>query len=68
MGAKGKTSDGELNLQVKKFQQIDQIDDFAAAVINDKIPLASGEEGLKDLKLIEAILNASESGKKVKIS
>jgi predicted dehydrogenase len=68
MGAKGKTLDGEMDLLPKKFQQVDQLDDFASAVINNQTPLASGEEGLIDLKLIEAILKAVKSGTKVLIS
>lgn len=55
--------------------KLDQVDHFAAemdhmseCVMQDKQPLTPGEEGLKDLKVIEAIYEAIESGKTVKIA
>lgn len=66
-GTKGRTIKGDMNFTGKKYQQIDQLDDFALAVLNDKQPLASGEEGLKDIRLIEAILRSAETGKRIKL-
>lgn len=73
IGTKGRTGEGrnvkgEMNFTVKKYQQIDQLDDFALAVLNDTQPAATGEEGLKDIKLVEAILRAAETGNKIKLN
>ncbi len=65
VGTKGRSTKGDMNFPAKPYQQIAQLDDFAAAVLNDKQPQATGEEGLKDLKLIAAILQAAESGKRI---
>ncbi len=67
VGIKGRTIKGDMNFEVKKYQQIAQMDDFASAILNNKQPQATGEEGLKDIKLIADILKAAETGKKIKI-
>jgi predicted dehydrogenase len=64
---KGRTSKDEMSFAVKKFQQIDQLDDFALAVRNKTQPAATGEEGLKDIRLIDAILRAAETGNRIKL-
>jgi predicted dehydrogenase len=53
---------------------VDQVNHFAAemdhmseCVLSDKTPLTPGEEGLNDLKVIEAIYKAAESKQTVKI-
>ena len=66
-GAKGRTINGDMVIKSDTYQQKAQIDDFADAILNNKQPKASGEEGLKDIKLIEEILKAAETGKKVNI-
>ena len=66
-GTKGRTSKDEMNFAVKKFQQIDQLDDFALAVRNKTQPAATGEEGLKDIRLVDAILRAAETGNRIKL-
>ena len=48
-----------------RYQQVAQMDAFAQAVLTKQVPEASGEEGWKDMKLIEAILQAVETGRKV---
>ncbi len=53
-GIKGSTNDGELNLP-EINQQAAQMDDFSKCIIDNSESNASGEEGLKDLKVIEAI-------------
>jgi predicted dehydrogenase len=68
VGTKGRTIRGDLNLAVNKYQQTAQIDDFAAAILSDTLPLATGEEGLKDIKLIRDILRAAETGNKIKLT
>jgi predicted dehydrogenase len=65
IGTKGRASKGELAFAGKKYQQIDQLDDFALAVKNNSLPLAQAEEGLKDIQLVEAILQAAQTGKRI---
>ncbi|WP_460947692.1 Gfo/Idh/MocA family protein [Spirosoma daeguense] len=48
-------------------QQAMQMDDDAAAIMNKKPMLVPGEEGLRDIKIVEAIHAAAKSGKEVKI-
>ncbi len=51
-------------LEVPEFQQTTQMDAFAKNIL-DKTPiLASGEEGLVDMQIIDAIKIAIESGRK----
>ena len=64
-GAQGITSAGPMTVASSAFQQIAQMDDFARSVLADEQPVASGEEGLKDMKLIGAILQAADTGRKV---
>ncbi len=66
-GAQGITSAGPMVSASPAFQQIAQLDDFARSVLARERPVASGEEGLKDMKLIGAILQAADTGRKVKI-
>jgi predicted dehydrogenase len=59
-----------------KIEQIDlpEVDHFTAemdhmsdCVMNDKQPLTPGEEGLRDLTIIQAVYQAAQSGKTVKL-
>lgn len=66
-GIKGKTHKGPMNFpQIN--QQAVQMDDFAYCILHNKPTRVPGEEGLKDMKVIEAIYKAAQSGQKVKIS
>jgi predicted dehydrogenase len=66
-GIKGRTNAGKMNLpQVN--QQALQMDDFAYCILNNKPTRIPGEEGLRDMKVIEAIYKAAATGKKVNIS
>ena len=67
-GTKGRTSKGEMSFKVKKYQQIDQLDDFALAVRNKTQPAATGVEGLKDIRLVDAILRAAETGNRITLN
>ncbi|MFN8355754.1 MAG: Gfo/Idh/MocA family oxidoreductase [Spirosomataceae bacterium] len=62
-GAKGESSEGKIEFQTPPFQQIRQMDDFADCILNNKPSVATPEEGLKDLQIIEAILKAAQTGK-----
>ncbi len=48
-------------------QQALQMDDFAGCVRANKVSSVSGELGLKDIKVVEAIYRALDSGKREKI-
>ena len=65
-GIRGLTNEGELNLPVVNQQAV-QMDTFSKCIIDNTESDASGEEGLKDLKVIEAIYKATKSGTKVKV-
>jgi len=67
-GIQGTTSDGvALNASVPN-QQARQMDDDAMAILDDGPLLASGEEGLKDTLVVEAIYRSvAAGGQKVKI-
>lgn len=62
----GMTSNGPMNFP-KITQQAAQMDAFADCVLNNKSTTVPGEEGLKDVKVIEAIYRAIASGKKERI-
>ena len=64
-GAQGVTSRGPMDVPSPSYQQIAQMDAFVTAIGNKTKPEASGEEGLNDMKLIEGILQAAETGRKV---
>ncbi len=58
----------KISFDVPKFQQIRQMDAFARNIL-DKTPiLASGEEGLIDMKIIEAVKLSADTGQVVKMS
>ena len=66
-GARGETHEGPLQITGPEYQQVAQMDAFVQSIRQREKPLASGEEGRKDLLLIEAILRAAERGEKIKI-
>ena len=63
---KGRTHLGELNNPHVTHQTV-QMDEMAGMILQGKKPLVpvDGEEGLKDLKIIDAIFEAAKTGKKV---
>jgi predicted dehydrogenase len=65
-GQQGKTSDGPMNFpQVN--QQARQMDDFAIAVSTDRPTPVPGEMGRRDVKILQAIYKAMETGQRVEI-
>ncbi len=63
---KGRTHLGELNNPHVTHQTV-QMDEMAGMILQGKKPLVpvDGEEGLKDLKIIDAIFEAAKTGKKI---
>jgi len=66
---KGKTNKGELDHPHVTHQTV-QMDRMAEIILEGKQPIVpvDGEEGLKDLKIMDAIYAAIKSGKKVNLS
>lgn len=65
-GKEGKTSKGKMDFP-NIFEQVYQMDDFADCILNKKETKVPGEMGLRDVKIIEAIYKAAETGKKVEL-
>lgn len=65
---KGRTNKGELAQEHKTHQTV-QMDEMAGIIFDNNKPVVpvDGEEGLKDLKIIDAIYKAVRTGKKIKL-
>lgn len=59
----GYTPNGKMDLP-QTFHQVAQMDDFANCVRKNKRSIIPGEEGLKDMKVIDAIYRSLDSGKR----
>lgn len=67
-GLQGETHEGPLKLPAVN-QQAQQMDAFAQCVLNDRKSSVPGEMGLRDMQIIEAILESIRSeGAKVKLT
>lgn len=66
-GIQGETSDGRLLNKSIPNEQARQMDDDALAILQNTPNLVPGEEGLKDIRVVEAIFRSVELGKKVDI-
>lgn len=66
-GIRGRTSDGiQLNARIPN-QQAKQMDDDALAILHNSPVLVTGEEGMADIRIVEAIYRSAQSSKKVTI-
>ena len=63
-GIKGVTSNGVLD-KVIPNQQAKQMDDDALSIINDTPMLVPGEDGLRDIRVVEAIQKSAREGCRV---
>lgn len=61
-GVKGGTSDGKILEPMRKNQQAVQMDDDALAILNNKPLIVPGEEGLKDIIVLEKIYESAAGG------
>jgi glucose-fructose oxidoreductase len=66
-GISGETSTGEKLNQVIPNQQAKQMDDDALAILQNQAVLVPGEEGLKDIRVVEAIYRSVAQRQKVQI-
>jgi predicted dehydrogenase len=65
---RGRTNKGDLTQEHKTHQTV-QMDEMAGIIFENNKPIVpvDGEEGLKDLKIIDAIYKAVRTGKKIKL-
>ncbi len=67
-GVKGKTSDNRALNPFRGNQQARQMDDDALAILEKSNPMVPGEEGLLDIRVVEAIFKSAElDGKEITI-
>ena len=66
LGNKGSHSKGIIDFPLKS-QQAKQLDEDCMALMNSTQLIAPGEEGLRDIKVVEAIYKATKNGGTVKI-
>lgn len=65
-GAKGSSPLGQINFNYQvPWQQAKQMDDDALSIMNGKPMLVPGEEGLRDIRIVEAIYKAAATRKTV---
>jgi glucose-fructose oxidoreductase len=61
-GVAGKTSDGKALDEKIDSQQAMQMDNEALAIIEGRPPVVPGEEGQRDIRIVEAVIRCAESG------
>lgn len=66
-GIRGETSSGMKLNQTIRNQQAQQMDDDALAIMNDTKVIAPGEEGLKDIRVVEAVYKSVKNKSRVQI-
>ncbi len=64
-GVQGSTSKGLLLNEPIANQQARQMDDDSLAILNNQPVLVPGEEGLRDIRVVEAIHKAAKTGKRI---
>jgi glucose-fructose oxidoreductase len=70
-GVQGTTSDGvtiSSAITEVPYEQVKQMDENALAIMQNKPVLVPGEEGLKDIRVVEAIYQSVKENKRVAIS
>src|SRR5690606_15272927 len=64
-GVQGRTSDGTLFKPYEGSQQARQMDNDALAILNKSPVLVPGEDGMRDITILEAIFKAAKEGKRI---
>lgn len=64
-GIKGETSDGEIINEQIPNQQARQMDNDTRAIVNNRKVLVPGEEGLRDIRIVEAVYKSARLGQRV---
>jgi predicted dehydrogenase len=65
-GIRGASSRGPISFEATD-QFAAEIDDFARCIIEDRESIVSGEEGLRDLRVVEAIYESIRTGRTVEL-
>ncbi|WP_025762070.1 Gfo/Idh/MocA family protein [Dyadobacter tibetensis] len=66
-GNKGYSTLGEINFALDS-QQAKQMDEDAMSILKSQPQLVPGEEGMRDIRVVEAIYQAAKTGKSVKLA
>ena len=66
-GINGSTSDGIVLNALIENEQAKQMDDDALAIMNKSSVLVPGEEGLKDIRVVEAIFQSAREGQRIEL-
>jgi glucose-fructose oxidoreductase len=66
-GIRGSTSDGKTLDAFLDSQQAKQMDDDAFAILHSQPLLVPGEEGLCDIRVVEAIFSSAKTGRRIAI-
>jgi predicted dehydrogenase len=66
-GIEGHRSDGEPLAFPHVDHFVSQIDDFARCVLEDRQSKVDGAEGLRDMRVIEAIYESARTGRPVRL-
>lgn len=66
-GVQGETSDGRQLDQQIDSQQAQQMDNEAFAILEQRPPIVPGEEGQRDIRLVQAIIECAASGEPVSL-
>lgn len=66
-GVQGKTSDGILLNKPIANQQAKQMDDDAVAIKQNTSMLVPGEEGMRDIHIVECILQSAKEGRQIEL-
>jgi glucose-fructose oxidoreductase len=67
-GLKGSSPLGEINTSYEvPWQQANQMDDDALSIMQGKPMLVPGEEGQRDIRIVEAILRSAATGQPVSL-
>lgn len=61
-GLKGRTSDGRVFADAVPHQQARQMDDDALAILHGTAPLVPGEEGVRDMRVVDAVYASARDG------
>ena len=61
-GLKGRTSDGQTFADAVPHQQAKQMNDDALAILRGTAPLVPGEEGVRDMRVVDAIYASARDG------
>lgn len=67
-GVQGKASDGILLNDYIENEQARQMDNDALAILQDRPVMVTGEEGMRDIIIVEAINESAKTGKTIKLS